>query len=456
MPDASNEHLKECSFYRTKLLVVWRQYEHSSGIGLMPVVNDPKAFLTSLFDAAVSAANPARTLAGFLPEAPKGKTVIVGAGKGSAQMAQAFERLWDGPLTGYVVTRYGFAVPCERIEIAEAAHPVPDQAGFEAAQRILSEVQGLNEDDLLVALISGGGSALLPCPPDGLTLEDEIAVNSALLACGAPISAMNTVRKHVSGIKGGRLAAAAYPAKVVSLLVSDIPGDHPQFIASGPTVPDAATREDALRIIRQYRIDLPKSVMAHISSSAADAPHPDDPAFANVEHHIVASAAKSLESAAEMARQSGVEPVILSDAIEGESREAARTQGAMAREILHKNRPFPKPVVMLSGGETTVTIKGKGKGGPNTEFLLSLAMEVSSESGIHALSADTDGIDGSEDNAGGFINGETIARMHEAGLDPATVLANNDAWTAFNQIGELFVPGPTGTNVNDFRAVLIL
>lgn len=421
----------------------------------MSSISDPKAFLVSLFDAAVSAADPAHTIRRFLPEKPKGRTIVIGAGKASAQMASAFEEAWDGPLEGIVVTRYGFTTPCERIEIIEAAHPVPDAAGFEASKRILKIVNELSEDDLVVALISGGGSALLPAPASGLTLKDEFAVNRALLASGAPISSMNTVRKHVSAIKGGRLAIAAYPAKVVSLLVSDIPGDHPQFIASGPTVADAADREGALRITSQYKMQLPDAVMAHLNSSAADAPKPDDAKLARAEHHIIASAAKSLESSVELARAAGIDAAILSDAIEGESREAARTQAAMAKEILHRNRPFKKPVLLLSGGETTVTIKGKGKGGPNTEFLLSLAMDINGEANIHALCADTDGIDGSEDNAGAFVNGETISKMREAGMDPVTYLENNDAWSAFNQIGELFVPGPTGTNVNDFRAILI-
>ncbi len=421
----------------------------------MTTISNPKAFLTSLFDAAVSAADPAGTISRYLPKLPKGRTIVVGAGKASAQMARAFENVWDGPLEGLVVTRYGFSTPCERIEIIEAAHPVPDAAGFEASTRILETVEGLTEDDLVVALISGGGSALLPSPPNGLSLEDEFAVNRVLLASGAPISSMNTVRKHVSAIKGGRLAVAAYPAKVVSLLVSDIPGDHPQFIASGPTVADAANRQDALRIVGQYGMELPAAVMAHLNSSNADAPQPDDLKLVRAEHHIIASAAKSLESAADIAQKAGIEAAIISDAIEGESREAARTQAAMAKEILHRNRPFNKPVVLLSGGETTVTIKGKGKGGPNTEFLLSLAMDINGEANIHALSADTDGIDGSEDNAGAFVDGGTIAKMREAGMDPVTFLENNDAWSAFNQIGELFVPGPTGTNVNDFRAILI-
>ena len=420
---------------------------------------EPVSFLTSLFDAAVDAAQPEKVISRFLPQMPKGRVIVIGAGKGSAQMGRAFEGAWmeahGEAVEGVIVTRYGYACECEHIEILEAAHPVPDEAGLYGARRLLDTVSGLCADDLVVALISGGGSALLPCPPEGLTLADEIAVNEALLASGAPISAMNTVRKHVSDIKGGRLAAAAYPAKVVSLLVSDIPGDHPQYIASGPTVADAGSREDALAIINQYGMKLPKAVIDHIQSSKADAPGPTDPKLANAEHHIIASAAKSLEAAQALAVSQGIETYILSDAIEGEAREAARTQAAIAKEILHRDRPFKKPVLLLSGGETTVTLKGNGKGGRNTEFLLSFAIEIAGESGIHLLSADTDGIDGSENNAGAFVDGISANAMRNAGLDPVAYLQNNDAYTAFDKIGALFIPGPTGTNVNDFRALLI-
>ncbi len=420
---------------------------------------EPVPFLTSLFDAAVAAAQPEKGIAKFLPEKPKGRVIVIGAGKGSAQMGRAFERAWMAThgeaVQGVIVTRYGYACECEYLEILEAAHPVPDEAGQVGAKRLLEAVSGLTEDDLVVALISGGGSALLPCPPDGLTLADEIAVNEALLASGAPISAMNTIRKHVSNIKGGRLAAAAYPAKVLSLLVSDIPGDHAQYIASGPTVADEGSREDALAIIGQYDMQLPKAVMAHIQSSHADAPRPDDQRLERAEHHIIASAAKSLEAAQVLAEAQGIETFILSDAIEGEAREAARTQAAIAKEILHRDRPFKKPVLLLSGGETTVTLKGNGKGGRNTEFLLSFATEISGEKGIHLLSADTDGIDGSENNAGAFVSGETALQMRASGVDPVAYLQNNDAYTAFDKIGALFIPGPTGTNVNDFRALLI-
>ncbi|RWN01708.1 MAG: glycerate kinase [Mesorhizobium sp.] len=416
---------------------------------------DPKTFLAAIFNAAVAAADPQRTIRDHLPAMPKGRTIVIGAGKGSAQMAAAFEKVWDGPIEGLVVTRYGYGATCQRIEIIEAAHPVPDAAGLEASRRLLEKVQGLTADDLVVALISGGGSALLPSPAEGLTLADEIAVNEALLASGAPIAAMNTIRKHVSTIKGGRLAAAAYPAKVVSLVVSDIPGDNPALVASGPTVPDSGNRQEALASIAAYGMKLPASVMAHINSPAADAPRVDDPRFSRNEVHLIASAGVSLEAAAAEARRHGIEAVILSDSIEGEAREVGGVHAAIAREVATRNRPFRKPVLILSGGETTVTVRAKGKGGRNSEFLLAFALGISGMDGIHALAADTDGIDGSEDNAGAFADGSTVSRMRAAGVDAKAMLAGNNAWTAFNAVGDLFVPGPTGTNVNDLRAILI-
>ncbi|WP_343313629.1 glycerate kinase [Brucella sp. BE17] len=427
----------------------------------MPAITNPKAFLTSLFEAAVAAADPERVIRDNLPEKPKGRVIVIGAGKGSAQMAAAFEKAWaekydDAPLEGVVVTRYGYACACKHIEIIEAAHPVPDEAGLAATKRLFEAVLDLSEDDLVVALVSGGGSALLPSPPEGLTLDDEIAVNKALLASGAPISAMNAVRKHLSTIKGGRLAASAYPAKVFSLVVSDIPGDNPAFVASGPTVPDATSRDDALKIIERYRLELPQGVLAHIKSESAHAPKPGDTVFVNNEVRVIASAAVSLEAAARAASAHGVEAIILSDAIEGEAREVAHVHAAIAREVASRNRPFKKPVVILSGGETTVTIKAKGgKGGRNSEFLLSFALDIDGYDNIHALAADTDGIDGSEDNAGAFADGSSVFRLQQAGEDGAARLNANDAWTAFAAIGDLFVPGPTGTNVNDLRAVLV-
>lgn len=419
-------------------------------------MHDPRSLFVSLFSAAVAAADPERAIRDFLPARPKGRTVVVGAGKGSAQMAAAFEKAWDGPLEGVVVTRYGYGAQCRHVEVIEAAHPVPDKAGLAASARLLDAVAGLTEDDLVVALVSGGGSALLPAPPQGMTLDDEIAVNEALLACGAPISAMNTVRKHLSTIKGGRLALAAHPAKVASLIVSDIPGDNPAFVASGPTVPDKGSRQDALGIVDAYRLELPQAAVRHLQTSQADAPLPDDPRFAGNEVHVIASAAKSLEAAAEEARRQGIDAVILSDAIEGEARDVAGVHAAIAREVALRNRPFAKPMLLLSGGETTVTIRDKGgKGGRNSEFLLAFALGVDGVEGIYAFAADTDGIDGSEDNAGAFADFNTAARMRSACVDPKTALASHDAWSAFDAVGDLFVPGPTGTNVNDLRAILI-
>jgi glycerate 2-kinase len=421
----------------------------------VPSIIQPREFLTSLFWAAVHAADSAKVMQKFLPAPPKGRTIVVGCGKGSAQMARAFEQIWKEPITGAVVTRYGFGAPCERIEVLEASHPVPDAAGLVASKRLIDLVTGLTADDLVIALICGGGSALLPAPAHGLSLDDEIAVNKELLASGAPISAMNAIRKHVSKIKGGRLAALAYPAKVVSLIVSDIPGDIASYVASGPTVPDQNTMQDAIKLIEQYRMSFPEAVMNHIRSDASAAPRPGDPAFANNEVHVIASAAVSLQAAADEARRQGIDAVILSDAVEGEAQEVAKVHAAIAREVALKDRPFSKPVVILSGGETTVTLTGKGKGGRNSEFLLSFARAIDGLDGIAALAADTDGIDGSEDNAGAFADGSTASRMRLAGIDPAESQRNNDAWTAFNQIEDIFHTGPTGTNVNDFRAILV-
>lgn len=418
-------------------------------------ISSPREFLDSLFHAAVKAADPLTGIKAHLPEKPKGRTVVIGAGKGAAQMARALESLWDGPLEGVVVTRYGYGCETEHVEIIEASHPVPDAAGLAASKRLLDTVRDLTADDLVIALVCGGGSALLPSPPEGLTLDDEIALNEMLLASGAPISAMNVVRKHLSTIKGGRLAAAT-KARVVSLIVSDIPGDNPAHVASGPTVPDRSTRHEALEIIAQYGLKLPQAAIDHLNSEKADAPLPDDPAFARNSHHIIASAGVSLEAAAALARASGIEAAILSDAIEGESRDVALVHAAIAKEVLGRNRPFAKPVVILSGGETTVTLRAKGgKGGRNGEFALAAALALDGHD-IHLLAADTDGIDGSENNAGAFADGTTVRRLRAAGLDPRRLLDGNDSYTGFQAIGDLFETGPTGTNVNDFRAILIL
>ncbi|ANT61278.1 hydroxypyruvate reductase [Salipiger sp. CCB-MM3] len=419
-------------------------------------MNEETRFLSSLFEAAVAAADPEQALRTALPAKPEGRTVVIGLGKGAAQLAQAFEALWDGPLEGVIVTRYGYAAPCAQLKVMEASHPVPDAAGLEASAALFKAVEGLTEEDLVVALVCGGGSALLPSPPDGLTLEDEQALNRALLASGAPIGVMNAIRKHASGIKGGRLAAACAPAKVVSLIVSDVPGDDPAQVASGPTVPDAVDAAAALAMIEAWNIALPDNILAHIRSPAAAAPKPDDACFARNEVHVVASARLSLEAAAARAEAEGVPAVILSDAMEGEARDVGRVHAAMAREVVLHGRPFTAPVVMLSGGETTVTLRGSGgRGGRNTEFLLSFAHAIDGLPGIHALAADTDGIDGSEDNAGAFADGSSAARLRAAGGDAMAALSRNDAWGAFDLLGDLFVPGPTGTNVNDFRAIFI-
>ncbi len=415
-----------------------------------------KEFLTGLFEAAVEAANPEAALRRHLPGKPAGRTIVVGAGKGAAQLARAFEKLWDGPLAGVVVTRYGYATPCDRIRVIEAAHPVPDAAGLSATDALFEAVGGLGPEDLVVALVCGGGSALLPAPPPGFSLADEQALNEALLASGAPIGAMNAIRKHFSRVKGGRLAAAAYPARVVSLIVSDVPGDDPAQVASGPTVPDRTGRKEALAAIRGYGIAIPDSVRRWIEDGDSEAPSPEDPAFASQEVRVIASAALSLEAAAARADTQGIPAVILSDAIEGEARDVGKVHAAIAREVAARGRPFKRPIVLLSGGETTVTLRtAGGRGGRNSEFLLSLALGIDRTNGIAAMAADTDGIDGSEDNAGAFADGTTATRMRAAGVDPSDHLARHDAWSAFEAVGDLFVPGPTGTNVNDFRAILI-
>ncbi|CCF21477.1 putative hydroxypyruvate reductase [Pseudorhizobium banfieldiae] len=417
-------------------------------------MND-RELLADLFKAAVAAADPTEGIRRHLPTPGKsGRTVVVGAGKGAAQMAAALEDLWDGPLSGVVVTRYGYGCATRNVAILEAAHPVPDAAGLVASQRLFDVVSDLAEDDLVIALICGGGSALLPAPPAGLTLADEVALNEELLASGAPISAMNVVRKHLSTIKGGRLAAATQ-ARVVSLIVSDIPGDNPAFVASGPTVPDSTTRQDALDIVVQYGLRLPERMLAHLQSPAADAPRPDDAVFSRNEHHVIASAAVSLEAAAEVARRHGIHAHILSDSIEGEAQDVARVHAAIAREICDRNRPFQRPAILLSGGETTVTLDGRGgRGGRNGEFALSLALSIDGYP-VVALAADTDGIDGSEANAGAFADGSSVRRLRARDLDARLVLAGHDSFTAFEAIDDLFVTGPTGTNVNDFRAILV-
>ena len=414
----------------------------------------PRELLEAMFRAAVEAALPSLCVPANLPPRPKGRTIIIGAGKASGAMAKAVEDSWDGPLEGLVVTRYGYRVPTTRLEVVEAAHPVPDAAGREAAKRIFDLVQGLTKDDLVLCLISGGGSALLALPPEGLTLEDKQAMNKALLKSGATISEMNTVRKHLSAIKGGRLAAAASPAKVVALMISDVPGDDPSIIASGPTVVDPSTNADALGIIEKYSIEIPKAVRERLRN-ADETPKPGDYRLAFVENIMIATPQASLDAAAEVARRAGVTPVILGDSIEGESRDVALVHAGIARQCAMRGQPEAPPCVLISGGETTITLKGKGKGGRNTEFLLALAIALNSMDGIYAVAGDTDGVDGSEDNAGALIDPTTLARAAKAGINAKAMLADNDPWNFFNKIGDLLVTGPTLTNVNDFRAVLI-
>ncbi len=408
-----------------------------------------------MFDAAVAAAQPDLVLPKFLPKPPKGRTVVVGAGKASAAMAAALEKHWRGPLTGLVVTRYGYAVPCKKIEIAESAHPVPDANGEMAAARILATVQGLTGDDLVICLISGGGSALMPLPAPGLTLADKQAVNKALLLSGANISEMNCVRKHLSAIKGGRLAAAAYPARVVSLLISDVPGDDPAVIASGPTVADPTTFAQARALIARYRIDAPESVGRHLADARDETPKPGDRRLKGGAVRLIAAPQASLMAAAKIARKAGVTPVILGDAIEGEARHVALVHAGIARQVRRHGQPAKAPCVLLSGGETTVTVRGKGRGGRNAEFLLALAVALDGEARIWALAGDTDGVDGTEDNAGAILRPDSLARARGLGLAARAMLENNDGYGFFAALGDLVVTGPTRTNVNDFRAVLI-
>jgi hydroxypyruvate reductase len=412
--------------------------------------------LRSMFDAAVAAALPARTVPTHLPAPAKGRTIVLGAGKASAAMAKTVEDHWPGPLEGLVVTRYGHAVPCSRIEIVEAAHPIPDATGQAAAERILALARSAGPDDLVLCLISGGGSALLAHPADGLTLADKQAVNEALLASGADIGQVNMVRKHLSAIKGGRLAAAAHPAKVVSLLISDIPGDDPAAIASGPTVADASTFADARAVLARYGIEPPPAVQAHLARAAEETPKPGDPRLAGVENIMIATPQRSLEAAAEVAREAGVTSLLLGDALEGEAREVGRVMAGIARSVVEHGHPLSRPCVLLSGGETTVTVRNKaGRGGRNTEFLLGLAIQLHGTPGVSALAADTDGIDGSEADAGAIVTPDSLARARALGLEPRELLAANDAWVFFDRLGDLVTTGPTLTNVNDFRAVLI-
>jgi hydroxypyruvate reductase len=415
----------------------------------------PRALLRRMFEAAIASAQPAVCIPPHLPPAPRGRLVVIGAGKASAAMARAVEQHWRGPLSGLVVTRYGYAVPCEQIEIAESAHPVPDAAGLAAAGRMLETVKGLTADDLVLCLISGGGSALLPLPAAGLSLDDKQAINRSLLACGATISEMNCVRRHLSAIKGGRLAAACHPARVLTLLISDVPGDRPVDIASGPTVADPTTCADALAIVRRYGIGLPPAAQALLESGGGESVKPGDPRLEHATTRIIATPQMALEAAAEVARAEGLAVHILSDAIEGEARDVGKVLAAVAAQVATHGQPVAAPCILLSGGETTVTVRGSGRGGRNVEFLLSLAVALDGHPRIHALAGDTDGVDGREEIAGAYSGPDSIARAWNLGLRPRDMLADNDAHTLFSALGDSVVTGPTLTNVNDFRAILI-
>ena len=416
---------------------------------------EARAILRRLFDAAIAAADPARCLPPHLPPDDGGRLIVVGAGKASAAMAQAVEAHWSGPLDGLVVTRYGHGAPCQRISIVEAAHPVPDAAGEAAALSIFGRISGLTAADRVLALISGGGSALLAAPAAGLALADKRAITAALLKSGAAIGNINCVRKHLSAIKGGRLAAAAWPASVLTLAISDVPGDDPAVIASGPTVADPTTAAEALAILDFYAVAIPSELRRRLQSGELETPKPGDPRLARADYRLIASPRQMLEAAATEAGRLGVTPLILGDAIEGEAREVGKALAGIALSCARHGLPARGPVVLLSGGETTVTVRGDGRGGRNSEFLLGLALALGGAPGIHALAADTDGIDGSEDNAGAFVAPDTLARARTAGLDARAFLAANDAWGFFAGLDDLLVSGPTRTNVNDFRAILV-
>jgi len=420
------------------------------------MVLQPEALLRRMFDAAVNAAQPAHCVPASLPMAPKGRLVVIGAGKASAAMARAVEDNWPGQLSGLVATRYGYSVPCNRITIVEAAHPVPDAAGLKAARCMVELVSGLSADDLVLCLISGGGSALLPLPVDGLTLQDKQEISRALLKSGATISEINCVRRHLSAIKGGRLAAACHPARVLTLLISDVPGDNPMDIASGPTVADPTTCSDALAILRRYGITVADKVLAVLESGLGESIKPGDPRVVNAETRIIAAPQMALAAAAEVARQAGIAAHILGDRIEGEAKDVGAVMAGIALQVAGRGQPFTPPCVLLSGGEATVTVRGEGRGGPNVEFLLSLAVALNGHPGIHAIAGDTDGVDGMEDIAGAVVAPDTLARAWAMGIKPKDSLVANDAHGFFQALGDSVVTGPTLTNVNDFRAILIV
>lgn len=417
-------------------------------------MTEPKQLLRQLFDRAVAVADPMRSLAAHLPPRPSGRVIVVGAGKASARMAEAVEAAW-GPCDGLVITRYGYARPCRGIEIVEAAHPVPDRAGEAATRRMLDLLAGLGEDDFVLALISGGASALLVAPAEGVTLAEKQAVNAALLASGAPIARMNTLRKHLSRVKGGQLAAAAHLARMLALLISDVPGDDPAFIGSGPTVGDATTPAEARAVLTDWKIPVPASVTAALARPTGVIA-PGDARLSRVENRVIAAPAQSLQAAADLARGKGIEVVLLGDAVEGEARLVAADQARLALQAQAARGPGAAPLLLLSGGELTVTRTGQGVGGPNAEFCLALAIALQGAAGIHALACDTDGVDGAAEVAGAVIGPQTLTAARNLGLDPAAALANNDAHSFFAALGDQVITGPTLTNVNDFRAILVL
>ena len=419
------------------------------------MISDPQAVLRQLFDTAVAAALPDKSIREHLPPPPEGRTIVVGCGKAAASMAKAVEAHWPAPLEGLVITRYGHHVPTQRIEVVEAAHPVPDEAGLNATRRILKMVQNLSPQDMVLFLVSGGGSALLTLPAAGITLQDKQTLNAELLKSGANITEMNCVRKHVSAVKGGRLAAAASPAQIVTLAISDIPGDDPAVIASGPTVADPTTFADAIAIIDKYAIREPASVIEHLRAAADETPKPGDARLATADLRMIATPQMSLEAAAAIARGIGITPVILGDAIEGEAREVALVHAGIANQVLRHRQPAPPPCVLLSGGETTVTVRGSGRGGRNAEFLLALTIALNGAGRVWAFAGDTDGIDGTENNAGAIVGPDSLARAHKIGMDAKSMLADNDGYSFFAGLGDLVITGPTMTNVNDFRAILI-
>ncbi len=421
----------------------------------MSTVNDARTLLRQMFDAAIASAQPALCLPPHLPAPPKGRTIVIGAGKASAAMARALEDHWPGPLEGLVITRHGYEAPCARIEIAQAAHPVPDEAGLLASRRVAELVTGLTEDDLVIALISGGGSSLLVAPAPGLTLDDKRAVNAALLASGASIGEMNCVRRHLSALKGGRLGALCHPARVVTLLISDVPGDDPRDIASGPTVADPGTCVDALAIVDRYRMRLPDAVRRLLASGACESVKPGDPRLARGELRMITAPQVALEAAARVARDAGIAAHILGDSLEGEARDLGKAMAGIARQVALRGQPFEAPCVLLSGGETTVTVRGNGRGGRNVEFLLALAVALDGLPRVHAIAGDTDGVDGAEEIAGAHVTPDTLARAWAAGMNPRASLDANDGHGFFRALGDSVVTGPTLTNVNDFRAILV-